>query len=108
MKRGEIVTVAAPGDYGKPRPAVIIQSDNLVGTDSVLVCLITSTLREASVYRLNVPEGGATGLRAPSQIMADKFMAVGRAECSAAIGTLDLATTQALNRTLAVVIGIAD
>jgi hypothetical protein len=29
MRRGDIVTVAAPGAYGKPRPAVVIQGDSL-------------------------------------------------------------------------------
>ncbi len=27
MRRGDVVTVAAAGDYGKPRPAVIVQTD---------------------------------------------------------------------------------
>jgi mRNA interferase MazF len=27
MKRGEVVTVAASGDRGKPQPAVIVQAD---------------------------------------------------------------------------------
>jgi hypothetical protein len=27
MRRGDLVTVAAPGDFGKPRPALVIQSD---------------------------------------------------------------------------------
>lgn len=27
MKRGDIVLAAASGDYGKPRPALIIQSN---------------------------------------------------------------------------------
>lgn len=27
MKRGDLVTVATSGDYGKPRPALVIQSD---------------------------------------------------------------------------------
>jgi hypothetical protein len=27
IKRGDVVICAAPGDYGKPRPAVVVQSD---------------------------------------------------------------------------------
>lgn len=108
MRRGDIVTIAAPGDYGKPRPAVVIQSDNLGETESVLVCLVTSTRREAPVYRLDVPQGAITGLRMPSQIMADKILTVRRTKCSAPIGRLDAAMIQTLNRMLAVVTGIAD
>ena len=51
MRRGDIVTVSAPGAYGKPRPAVIVQSDWLQDTDSVLVTLLTRTLRDTPVPR---------------------------------------------------------
>ena len=108
MKRGEIVTVAVQGDYGKPRPAVVIQSDWLAETESVLVCLLTSTTRETPLYRLTVPSTPETGLRQVSQIMVDKIMAVRRDKCGPAIGRLDEATTLALNRLLALVIGLAD
>jgi mRNA interferase MazF len=27
MKRGDFVTIALQGDFGKPRPALVIQSD---------------------------------------------------------------------------------
>jgi mRNA interferase MazF len=108
MKRGEIVTVSAPGDYGKPRPAVVIQSDHLADGESVLVCLVTSTKRAAPLYRLDIPLEPATGLRAPSQIMIDKIAAVRRSRCGAPIGRLDAATLAALGRSLTVMIGVAD
>ena len=108
MKRGEIVTVTVQGDYGKPRPAVVIQSDWLAETESVLVCLLTSTTRETPLYRLTVPSTPETGLRQVSQIMVDKIMAVRRDKCGPAIGRLDEAATLALNRLLALVIGLAD
>ena len=108
MKRGEIVTVAVQGDYGKPRPAVVIQSDWLAETESVLVCLLTSTTRETPLYRLTVPSTPETGLRQVSQIMVDKIMAVRRDKCGPAIGRLDEAATLALNRLLALVIGLVD
>jgi mRNA-degrading endonuclease toxin of MazEF toxin-antitoxin module len=43
MRRGDVVTVAAAGDYGKPRPAVIVQTDALpVEHKSLVVCQMTS------------------------------------------------------------------
>jgi mRNA interferase MazF len=108
VKRGDLITVALSGDYGKPRPALVIQSDFLPETDSVLVCLLTSTLRAAPLYRLSLPDGEGTGLREPSQVMVDKIMAVRRDRCRAPIGTVDDATLAALNRLLAFVVGIAD
>ena len=108
MRRGDIVTVAVSGDYGKPRPAVIIQSDWLAATESVRVCLITSSLRDTPLYRLTVPDAPSTGLRAPSQVMVDKVFAVRRAKMGEPIGRLDDATLIALNRLLGLVVGIAD
>ena len=53
IKRGDVVICAAPGDYGKPRPAVVVQSDLFNGThSSVAVCLITSHLEEAPLFRI--------------------------------------------------------
>lgn len=108
MKRGDIVTVAVSGDDGKPRPALVIQSDFLEATDSVLVCLLTSTARDAPLYRLMLPAGGVTGLREESQVMVDKIMAVRRNRCGSPIGRADAATLLALGRLLAFVVGIAD
>jgi mRNA interferase MazF len=108
LKRGDIVTVALSGDYGRPRPAVVIQSDFLDETDSVLVCLISATPREASFYRATVAAGEATGLRQPSQIMADKIMAVRRGRCGPVIGRIDDSTRVALDRLLMFVTGVTD
>jgi mRNA interferase MazF len=105
VKRGDIVTVSVQGDYGKPRPAVVIQSDWLDETDSVLICLITSILRDASLYRLNVPDGLTTGLRSPSQIMADKIMAVRRDKCGPVIGQVEPPLMAQLGRMPALLIG---
>ena len=61
VKRGAIVTISAPGDYDKPRPAVVVQSDGLNAADSVLVALFTSVITDAPLYRLTI---------APTQQMA--------------------------------------
>ncbi len=108
MKRGDLVTVAVSGDYGKPRPALVVQSDHLPIGDSVVVCLVTSMTVEAPLFRLPVPPGEATGLRAASQVMVYKVLTVRRARCGAVIGSVDPATMQAVSRLLALVIGIAD
>ena len=108
MRRGDLVTVALSGDYGKPRPAIVIQSDFLPETDSVLVCLLTTTLRDAPLYRLALPASEATGLREPSQVMVDKIMAVRRDRCGVPIGRIDDGALLALGRLLAFVVGVAD
>lgn len=108
MKRCDIVIVSAPGDYGKPRPAVVVQSDWLKATDSVLVALTTSTLVDAPLYRLQIEPTPTNGLKSSSQIIIDKIVALPRDKCGKVIGSLDASARIALNHMLAVVVGIAD
>ena len=54
MKRGDVVTVAPSGNYGKPRPAVIVQTDALPAKHgSVVVCQMTSECSDAPDFRVN-------------------------------------------------------
>ena len=108
MKRGDLVIISAPGDYGKPRPAIVIQSDWLKATDSVLVALLTSTLVDAPLYRLQIEPSETNGLKAPSQVMVDKIIALPRETCGRVIGRIDETARIALNHILSVIIGIAD
>ncbi len=108
MRRGDIVTVAVSGDYGKPRPAVVIQANQFDDTDSVLVCQITSTERDTPIYRLKVGPGAGTGLRELSYVMADKIVAAKRSKCGRVIGHLSEGHMIALDRMLATMIGLAD
>ena len=108
MRRGDLITVSAPRDYGKPRPAAVIQSDWLTATDSVLVALLTSELVNAPLYRLTIEPSDANGLKAPSQVMIDKIVAIPREKCGKVIGRLDESEQIALNHMIAVVVGLAD
>jgi mRNA interferase MazF len=52
MRRRGVVTLAATGDYGKPRPAVIVQTDALPAEHaSVVVCQLTSDCSDAPDFR---------------------------------------------------------
>lgn len=110
MKRGDIVTVSAAGDYGKPRPAVVVQSDYLIdaGLESVIVCLITTHLENAPTFRINVEPTPENGLKNTSQIMVDKLAAVRVARVGKVVGRLDDEYILRLNRTLAFVAGLAE
>jgi mRNA interferase MazF len=107
MKRGDVVTVAVAGDYGKPRPAVVVLTDLLNDTHaSVVVCLVTSTVLEAPLLRLTVEPSPRNGLHQRSQIMADKLVTVRRDKIGARIGVLEEETMLGLSRALAFVMGI--
>ena len=107
MKRGDIVTVATAGDYGKARPSVVVQSDWLTA-ESVLVALFASALVEATLFRLDVDPSDASGLNPPSQIMVDKLLAVPREKCGVVIGPLDDGAKLSLNQMLSLMLGLAD
>jgi len=107
MRRGDLVTVAAPGDYGKPRPALVIQSDLFAELPSVALCLVTSDLRDAPIFRITVDPSSENGLRRVSQIQVDKVLTVARERVGTTIGRLDDATLLKVNRSLAVFVGIA-
>ena len=109
MRRGDVVTVAAAGDYGKPRPAVIVQTDAFPESHaSVVVCQLTSALADAPDFRVTIDPGPENGLRLTSQVMADKPVTVRRERIGRKIGSLGNQDMARLGAALAFVLGLAD
>lgn len=109
MKRGDVITVAAAGDYGKPRPAVIVQTDALPAKHaSVVVCQMTSDLSDAPDFRVTIEPTDKNGLRVRSQVMADKPVTIRRERIGRRIGHLDNEDIARLSIALAFVMGLAD
>ena len=86
--RGDFVTIAMQGDFGKPRPALVIQSDQFGEHSSVTVLPITSTLIDAPLLRVTVQPSLDNGLQKPSQVMVDKVMTVKRDKLGAVFGRI--------------------
>jgi len=108
LSRGDLVVAAAPGDYGKPRPALVVQSDLLNPTHaSILVCLVTSELVDAPLFRIRIEPSAENGLRAPSQVMIDKIVALRRERIGRRIGALTATQRTQIDRALAFVLGLA-
>jgi len=104
-RRGDLVTVSLPGAYGKPRPALIIQSDLISDLESVLLCPVTSELRDA-MFRVTIEPTPANGLRKPSQIMTDKISTLPRDKVSEPFGHLSDEKMEEVNQALLLVIGV--
>jgi mRNA interferase MazF len=102
VRRGDIVTVATSGDFGKPRPALVIQADQFDVT-----LLISSTLTDAPLIRPTIQPTAQSGLRKASQVMVDKAMSVKRERTGTMIGRLEDDALLAVTRSLAVFLGIA-
>jgi mRNA interferase MazF len=109
MRRGDVVKVAATGDYGKPRPAVIVQTDALPAAHaSVVVCQMTSDCSDAPDFRVTIDPSERNGLRVKSQVMADKPVTIRRERIGRNVGHLDDKDIARLNIALAFVMGLAD
>jgi mRNA interferase MazF len=107
VRRGQFVVVATTGDYGKPRPALIVQSDLFAELPSAVICPLTSMLRDdADQFRLQVDPSKRNGLREVSQIAIDKITAIPAAKIGAVIGEADEALLKRVNRALALFLAL--
>ena len=104
--RGDLVTIAMQGDYGKPRPALVIQSDQFDEHTSVTVLPVTGTLVAAPLLRITVQPSQRNGLQKPSQVMIDKVLTVKRDKVGAVFGHIEPETLIEVERCLAVFLGI--
>ena len=107
MKRGDFVAIAADGDFGKPRAALVIQADPFSQHGTVTVLPVTSTLIPAPLFRVDVEPGAASGLQKPSQVMVDKAITVRRDKVAAPFGRIEAQALVEVERCLAVFLGIA-
>jgi len=108
LKRGDLVLINLPGDYGKPRPALIVQSSLFSDHPSVTICLLTSHLRVTPLFRFHVDPGPDNGLSVPSQVQTDKLMTIPREKIGQVIGKLSLKQMYEITKLLALWIGIAE
>ena len=106
-QRGDLVTVAMRGDFGKPRPALVIQADQFSEHTSVTVLPVSSTLVAAPLLRITIEPSAENGLQKRSQVMIDKAMTVKREKFGLPLGRIDADTLVEVERCLAVFLGIA-
>lgn len=107
MMRGDLVTIVMQSDFGKPRPALVIQADHFDEHASVTVLAVTSTLIAAPLLRITLEPSAENGLQKPSQVMVDKTMTVMRGKLGPAFGRIDPDAMVEVKRCLAVFLGIA-
>jgi mRNA interferase MazF len=108
VRRGDLVAVVVSGDYGKPRPALVVQDDAFALLESVTVLLLSSDLRDTPLVRVTLQPTRENGLRLPSQVMIDKAMTVRRAKLGQIIGRADVETMKSVNEALSRFLGLAD
>lgn len=109
MKRGDVVTVALSGDLGKPRPAVVVQTDAMTASQlkTVLVCPVTSFSSQPSIFRVPIDPTLTNGLLLQSEIMVDKISPASRSRVRNVIGAVDELTMRRLERSMALALGFS-
>lgn len=95
------------GDFGKPRPALVVQSDQFDAHATVTVLLVSSLLVETPLFRVTVQPNDKNGLRSPSQVMVDKAMTIKRNKLGEVFGSASDELLLEVSRSLAVFLGIA-
>jgi mRNA interferase MazF len=106
VKRGDVVIVAY-GELGRPRPAVIVQADELGdSTTTILACPITSEVAEKLSVRPILEAAAGNGLRIRSQIMTDRILAIPRGRIRQVIGVVDSQIADHLDTALLLVLGL--
>ena len=107
MKRGDILIVSAPGEYGKPRPSVVVQQDFREVIESVIVCPLTSDLVPPGPARPTIQPSLENGLREVSQVMTDKIMAVHLKRAGQRIGSMSASDMEIIDGALGIVLGLS-
>ncbi len=105
--RGDLVTIALQGDFGKPRPALVIQSNFFFDHPSVTILPITSEIRETPLFRFLIEPSQENGLFKNSQVMIDKIQTVSTEKVSKPFGSISEAQLLEVNRLLALFLGLA-
>jgi mRNA interferase MazF len=101
VKRGDVVLCAARGDYGKPRPAVVVQSDLFNPTHaSVTIFPLTSSLEEARFFRLKLKPASSNGLKKVNQVMIDKISTLAEKRIGKVIGRISGSEVKELDAAL--------
>ncbi len=106
LRRGDLITIVVSGDYGKPRPALVIQADMFSALNSVTVLRLTSELHNWPLLRITIEPKKANGLQKPSQVMIDKATTVPREKIGQCIGHVDRNTMRCVEEALSKFLGL--
>jgi mRNA interferase MazF len=106
MKRGDLVTIAVSGDYGKPCPALVVQANAFDALASVTVLRLTSELHDWPTFRVTIAPTPENKLRVSSQVMIDKAVTVPREKIGKTFGRLDETAMLAVSRALVAFFGL--
>jgi mRNA interferase MazF len=106
--RGDIVSVSAKGNEGKPRPCIIVQANwlNEKSPPSFIVCLLTSEVHEELDFRPIITPDEFNHLEKISQVMTDKIQAVRAIQIGKKIGVISSVCLYEIETSLKILINL--
>lgn len=108
VRRGDTVVVATGGGFGgKPRPAVVVQSDLLADHSTTILLVFTSDSREGRPFRPRFAAQPGNGLLTDSSLMIDVPVTVRMDQIGRIIGQLEASEMAEIDRLLFLVFGLA-
>lgn len=107
MIRGALHKAILPGDYGKPRPVLIVQSPETDVFDSLIVCPLTSDMQTSGPLRVELHPDAENQLKLPSVIMIEKVGGLAKTRIREKIGDVDRATMESVEERLVVLLGLS-
>ena len=108
MNRGDVIIVPGGPDYGKVRPAVVVQTDMITKVwNSIIVCPLSSYLTDVETFaRITLQPTAANGLKTVSQIMVDKNTTYPLDRVRVPVGKIEDRALEALNVSLVLMLGL--
>jgi len=108
VKRGEIYYVVPPRDFGKQRPAVVVQSPLfLANAPTVTFCLMTGSVQFINPMRILVKRTKTNDLDQPSLIQVDKIITVDAERIRNRIGSITPTQLATLDAALKLWLGLS-
>lgn len=102
-----MVTISGGADYaGKPRPALVVQSDVFDTPGSLAICPFTTHPQTVAYVRLPVEPTAGNGLKARSWVMIDKIQGLPRTKIGGQVGQLTDEQMGEVGEALALFLGI--
>jgi mRNA interferase MazF len=106
VKRGDIIIVAPPSPFNKPRPALIVQAFLFDQSEKLTVALISSDLTHSHGFRIPIAPTASNGLRKPSEILVDHLQTVDIGRVGGFAGQVDEATMREVDTALRIFLGL--
>jgi mRNA interferase MazF len=107
VRRGDILIVSIRGYAGKPRPAVVVQSDHFLPGNTVAVCPTTGDSAGVRSLRPAIEPDATNNLKQRSWVMIDKVSIVEMSRIGRHMGKMTVDQMRIVDQRLALFLGLA-